>query len=777
MTFKKATDVLDVLRSSDDVERQRGYNRTKVNQLANGAPLLSEEEAEKMGVKVNSNFLEGPILFANAKRQYTNNFLSANHFFKVQFSPWVDVPKDHKLEWEMFFTEYINHVMKENRLYFHVRQNQFQALVTHGIAPTMWWDRECWLQKYVAIEDLRVATDTEISFENLEWFGIRVSETEGSLNEKVFGKYADRYWDKKAIAAILHHYRNMNYTDLGANFTWEDQPEKVAELIKQNGGRYASDAVPTIPLWNFYFRDRDDKGNSPWMLRVVPDWNVGTDGTIPTDQFLYNCPDPAADELSQTLHVQFGDLSFKAPALYHSIRSLGFLLMEPCFWSNLTQCRVIQHLMEMMNTLLRVVDPAGRARAEKIDLYDKAIVPEGVSIVPSAERHQVDNNLVELVMAQMKQRMAEASASYTQQSDTGTQKEQTAYETHVKVSMVNALMQGLILVGSFQEKFAFREICRRFCLRKTSDKDAQRFQEECKRRKIPKRFINSELWMIEPELPMGAGNPALAVASAQQLLQMRPMFGPQAQQEILYESTAIISGDARKAKRWVPLDEAKGATPAQKYAESDFSILMRGLPVNQVEGVNPIEQIETLMGLMAGELTVISQGGNMTDMRTIKGLVEVGKHIEGLIQQLSADEQERERANNFSKSIGKLTNEVRGLHDRLLQEQQKAQQNGHDPEAEAKIMTLIQTSQAKLKAKQMADAQKMTQKQISFEAEQKRKNVQLATDVQRKGATTAAEIASEQAKTVAEIANADARTDSEIKNADKKAEAEPAQKG
>lgn len=756
MNFKDAKSVIDVIRAGDEVARIRGENRVRVNNAANGFPPLTESESKAQNLKVNVSLLEQPILHATARRQYTRNFNGTEHFFRVTIPT---APTEKETEWSTFITNHINSVLKESRPYFFLGQNRWTALVGHGIAPQMWWDNENWLPKFVPIEDFRVATDTNTDFENLEWVAIRLATSEGELTEKVFGKHADENWNKKAMSKILHAYRNQNYEDVGYQVNWLEQPEKMAELVKQNLGYYSSDAVPTIALWHFFHKVRKE-GRTEWMLQVVPDWNVQGDVSEPDNTFLYTSDEPFAYDLDNFLHVQFGDLSNTTPQKVWSVRALGFELLDLCFWDNITFCRTIQHLHESMNIWLRVVDPSAKARAQKIDLYDKAIIPEGVGIVPQNERHQLNQQLIQYVMAQLKQRIGEASASYTQQSDTGTAKEQTAYETAVKMSMVNAMMEGLLLVASFQEVFSYREICRRFCLRNSSNADAKKFQKGCEQRKIPKMFVNSELWKITAELPMGSGNPAMAISQAQQLLQMRPMFGPQAQQEILHDATSVITGNANKAARWVPLDGQTKATPAQKVAEADFAILIRGLPSNVLEGVSLTEQVETLLGLLAGEImTVMKTGGG--DMRGLLGMQNTSQHITSLIELIAQNPPDKEKANAYRKDIGELDGEIKKLGQMLAQKQ--AASNGQpDPAAMAKAQAI--TMQAGLKAQVTADkaAQGRQQKEESFIADQRRKDAALMGDEERKAVQTGSQIGRDQAVVGSQIDRDNVQSGAEI---------------
>lgn len=722
MNFSTPSKVIDTIRASDQVEQVRGENRVKVNQLLNGSPPLTSEQAKKLNVKINVNWCEGAILAAHARRQYETALLGSENFFKVSLPK---APPEKRQSWEIAITQSINRIMKRSECYASEKESQFAAVVAHGIGPIVWFDRESWEPECVAVEDFRVATDTKTSFKNLSWLAVRVLYTEGDLSRKVFGKYSMSGWNKDAIKKILQQYHNVNYEQ--TNYDWINAPEKMAELVKQNAGFYSGDGVPTIPLWHFYYMDDANPSKQAIKLCVVPD--LGVRGAV-NDEFLYESERPIARKWTELMNVQFGDLNNKAPFLFHSVRSLGFLLMEPCFWTNLFRCRLLQHGFENFNVWLRSSDPEGRARAQKFELFDRGWVPEGVSIVPQNERHQINEGLVGSIMGQLRQLQQEASQTYTQQLDQAGQRPQTAYETGVKVASVNAMMSGLLKRAFRKEGFFYKEIARRFCLRNSCDPDVLEFQDDCKEAGVPKLWINCELWAIEPEIPMGAGNPTMAQSEAMQLMAVREKLDPTAQQEILHDYVEVFTNDPKRAERLVPLAGQRGVTDAQRDAEFAFGTLMQGVPV-RLRPTSPIEQIETLLGLMAGVIAQLERNGGMADAREIVGLQSVATHIGGLIQQLAPDKAQKERVKNYADALGNLTNMIKAYAQRL--QQQKAAGNGGqmDPALIGKLQSETIKAQSKAKISEATAAQRMAHKEKGFEAEQQRRNFETAAEIGR----------------------------------------------
>lgn len=737
MNFGTPAQVLDTIRASDEVERTRGINRTKINDLANGVPPLSDEAAKKYNLRVNVNFGEGPMLFANGRRQYESAFLSPQNYFKVTIP---QAPPEKATEWGMTVTRELNRILKDSEDYVCTHEYKWSSVLLHGVGATIWHNDEGWTPEFVAIEDLRVATDTTTSFKNLAWFAVRRQYTVGELSRKVFGEHADPGWNQEPIQKALDALQDINYEASG--YTWMTSPEKMAELVKQSAGYYSSDACPSITLWHFYYYDEENPKKCAWKLLVVPDVEAGAQH-ITNEEFLYQSDQPVAQELKNLLHVQFGDLNNKPPFMYHSIRSLGFLLVEPCYWTNLARCRYLQHIFEHFNIWLRSTDPGGRARAQSVQLFDRCFIPEGVSIVPQTERPQINEHMVESGLAQLKQLMTEASQSYVQNLDTGTKKEQTAFETRVKLEAVNSMMTGLLGRGFRKEKFAYQEIARRFCLRKSEDPDVRQFQKAMKRAGIPPLFLNVDFWVIEPEIPMGAGNPTMAQTQSQQLWALRGACDPTTQQEILHETIEVITGDPRRAERWAPIGGQRGVTDAQRDSEFAFGTLMQGVQVRLKEGISAGEQIETLLGLLGGKISQLGKMGGMASKQEIAGLLTVMGYCDALLKQLSQDEQQKDKVKLYADALGKLHNAVKAFAQRLAEQAKAAaDQNGNGiaPEVQGKIAAQIIGAKAAAKIKEEKSTQQARHKEVSFVKDQQRKDAEAIADQHREAVRAGAEV-------------------------------------
>jgi hypothetical protein len=319
------------------------------------------------------------------------------------------------------------------------------------------------------------------------------------------------------------------------------------------------------------------------------------------------------------------------------------------------------------------------------------------------------------------------------------------------MSQVNAMMEGLLLMFAFQETFAHQEICRRFCLPNTSNKEAKKFQEACRQHGIPPRFVNSSLWKVVTAVPIGSGNPAMAISQANQLMQWRPMYAPEAQQEILHEATAIVVNDPRKAARWAPIGQQPTATTASKQAEADFNLCMQGAMPEQREGLSLVEQVDRLLSLMEGVINGIVQTTGMASQQQVIGFTVLNAYITMLVQQLAQDEQQKQNVKMFMDRLGKAMNEVKGFAQRLQEQQQT--QNGDNGETKAKIESMVISAHAKARIGEEKAAQSRRHKEVQFLSDQSRKDQETQAQIHRENAIAATKMRNESATTLADVHN------------------------
>ena len=228
---------------------------------------------------------------------------------------------------------------------------------------------------------------------------------------------------------------------------------------------------------------------------------------------------------------------------------------------------------------------------------------------------------------------------------------------------------------------------------------------------------------------MGAGNKTLEMTIAEQLMQTRDAYDPEAQREILREFTLAITDDPDRAKRWVP--DGPHISDSIHDAQLRFGTLMQGVPVDIKSGVNHTEIVEQLLKAMAGVVTRIQQTGGMATKEELIGLQSVGQHIAQEIGVVAKDETQKKKVKQYGDALGKIMNALKAFAQRLQEQMQK--QNGQqqlDPKDIAKIKAIQLQAQAKVKNMRDSHADRTAQKQIAFQQQLKQKQATHTLDIQ-----------------------------------------------
>ncbi len=747
MNFKDARDVEMVCYQLRLADYPRSLNRTRINNLFNGVPPFADDSENK----VNVNPLGGTVMAHDARAQFYGAFLRPGQFFTAS----TDYGPEHKRGiYSNIVTAEINKVMKKSKPYFETFRSKFAMDVLHGIGPSAWRNRDIWRPDAIAIEDIGIPSNTLLTMENLPFFYIYRSFTVPELIKLTNRANVERGWNMPLVQKLLSWVDQESQQLMGANWPEIWSPEKTAERIKGSGGCYTSDAVPTINCFDFYFWN-DEGGVEGWNRRMILDaWSEPSAAGMSRDpkmdfaknQFLFNPGKRKyANKLDELLTFQFADLSAVAPFRYHSVRSLGFLVYGVCHLQNRMFCRFNESAFEATLNYLRVKSTDDADRALKVDLINRGIIDQSVQFVPQAERWQVNAALIEMAMSENRRIIDSNASSYTSDSSTkSSTSRKTKFQVMAEINQTTALVQSAFNQAYRYQESEYDEIFRRFCRKNSDDIDVKIFQNAILKRGVPEKLLNPACWELKPTQVMGAGNKTMEMAISEQLLEMRNLYDPEPQREILRDITFNVTGDADKAARWVP-DQPLKVSDSVHDAQLACGTLMQGLPVSIKTGMNHKEYVIALIGGMQLLIDKAQKSGGMATQQQIEGFAAIAQNAEGHLQILAQDENEKKFVAEAQKMLAKLMNYVRAFAQRLQEEQQKAQQQqgGMSPESKAKIETTVITAKGKAEIAKNTSAQKSAQKQLAFEAEEKRKQAAFELEQERENARAMHEVARE----------------------------------
>lgn len=735
----------------------RGENRTIIQQLFNGDPPFDPAKAEENNVEINRNDLEGVNLLAQGREQWNNAMLPPGNFFSVQYDSG---PKIKQQEWGTIVTNAANEVLKTCRSYVELQRARGGNGILHGIGPSNWKDRRCPIDNPIPIASLMIPSETEVDFENLDHFAVFREWTPAQLYNLTHGPRRDPGWNMPLVEAQLKYIANKLQKEPNAT-AYQYMPERIEELVKQDLGFWGSDAVPTIDVWDFYFREAEDgKG---WYRRIILDWGLDASASLAydksrsrppnsevgseiKDRFLYNSGRRKySDSVNEIINCQFADNSCYFPQKYHSIRSLGWMLWGICDLQNRLHCKFNEQVFLQLMWFFRVASDAEMRRLKSANFMHFGVIPPGVNFVPGQERFKPDPGLINMAFARNQSLMAEFSASHNQNFEKGDSgKEQSATEVMAKVNQVNARVSGMLNLAYTYEEFHDREILRRLCIPNNPYPMAQRFMQRCLSKGVPVEMLDVERMIVRRERVLGAGNQTLQMAIVDGIQKIRKNLGPEAQRKADHLYLLYLTQRADLADSLAPVEQPKLASESMHDAQLSTERLMMGLPFAESEHM--IYEDYVKVWLIDLELLIGQQAKiGMATMDQIRGYANMAQHIGkflGMMDQVD----DKARIKEYADRLGKAMNLVKAFAQRLQQQQAAAAKGGNGASAEtAKLQAEIQADLIQARAKAMnsreSHAQKTAQRQIAFDLEQQRKDRELNAELRRRGLESSHEMA------------------------------------
>lgn len=751
MTFKDPEKLLTVVRKLVDTDRDRAFNRARINAVFNGDSPYTDAEVEENGIATNVNFLEGTEVLHRARTQFYNAFLKNDVFFTVS----IDFgPAYKRAEWGSIITREIGRIMKRSARYRHLIRSRFGGVVLHGIAPVSWQRDLDWCPKVHGVEDVLVPARTLQSLENLPYFTVRAVYTAAELAK--FIESGSKLWNRDLLKKIiLQLTKSAGDVNLTSSVNTSDEPEAYLEDVKENGGYYASDAAPNLKVFEFYYLDTDGK-NPMWKRKIVVDPKDCGAGIEPSmfegDSVIFDSKGlNYGTEIERILHVQFADGSVKPPFRWHSTRSLGYLLYSICHLQNRLRCRGYDATFESLMWLFRSSAAGDEERLRRVDLYDKGIIPQGLEWVSPNERPTVDWRLLQFALSDNRSLISEKATTFTQDINDGTQKEMTATEARGRNASASAIVGGMLNDAYAAEEEMHREIARRFATIK--HKDCVEFRKRCLVKGVPPQVFQAfdEGWSVRSERTMGNGNKVLELEQAAGLLGIKDTaeVSPENRRFIVRKYIAALTDDPALASAVVPEDEARPSNAVQ-MASLAWGTLMAAMPVVISDPINPIEYVGTLIQYLTLEVQRIEAAGGSPSMEKVQGLANAVQHITQQIEPLQVVEPLAEQVRAWQDALGQAANRIKAYVQRI-QEAMQEQGGQMDPADAAKLQAIILSAQTKAQIAEENAAMKRKHKEIAFHQDQQRKDAATAAELQRKGVKTQADVAVLDVKARADI--------------------------
>lgn len=245
----------------------RAQNRARINNLANGWPPYDESEVAANKIAVNYNDLSLSNISHAARRQLSNALITPDPLFTVELDYG---PVWQRRDWASIIQSQLNKIIRGSLPYLETRRSVFALLSLHGIAPSSWEDAYSWCPEADGVEDILVPSNTLLSLKNLPFLARFRQYTGRELWEMTHRPQVDPGWNVPLVEKAVKWVDQQAKQLLSASWPETWSPEKMEERIKQDGGLYSSDAIPTVDCFEFLYWSDEEK-HSGWRKKIILD--------------------------------------------------------------------------------------------------------------------------------------------------------------------------------------------------------------------------------------------------------------------------------------------------------------------------------------------------------------------------------------------------------------------------------------------------------------------------------------------------------------------------
>jgi hypothetical protein len=696
--FKEPKAILSEILQMESAEKNRREDRALVSSFFNGAPPLSDEEAEELGFTVNVNHLFGYTDLSNAADQMFSTFTKPSHLFTVEMR---NAPPGKSVEWSMKAQESASRVLRKIRAFKPAMQGVTGDATMHGEAVFHFVNRTFPLPKQAPLSKFLVPADASIDPAELTHFA-REGEI-GLLKLHRIARTKPEGWNMGNVNRVLAKLYGKSTDAEGGGMsdnTLDTNNLEELEYVRQQNSATDTKRKTSWKVYYFY-QKRCDVRNEPYACTILLKDTEDDTRQDPKDTVLYES-DECYAAIGNIIHPIFMDCIIGGEMKWHRVLGLGTLNYALNQSIETLICRAQQSTFEGSMNLWQASDSVGRDEMQQILLKHNGIIPQGMELVPN--RFQTDiRGIFDNIQFLRQQGSKNARGVTPNNGDQNNQLEvQAEFEMNQSASISGNRSSNFYdyLDPMWQEVWA-RLTCP--CIESEDDgySAIMDFQGEMESEDIPLYYLQPHNVHIAASRLVGDGLRSKELGIAQFLTANRQMFVPEVQPRITRLVTAIAFDNYRLAEEFTPIQEVPDDPQNMRAQAENSAMLTQRAP--QTPKADDIDALHVGQHFPAMEILISDalqyQQAAFTPQQA-QSFQIIGKHIALHIQRIEAqamnvkNDANREMARHFMEQL----TQVAAMGDKLLKNMQQMQDAGSqktemDPTEMAKLQLEVEKLQ------------------------------------------------------------------------------------
>lgn len=668
--------ILGEISLMENAERNRREDRATVADFFNGAPPLTDEEAEEIGLSVNVNNLFGYTELADSRDQLLSLYTKPEQMFTVQLD---DIPSPAERQmYEMEATTAFSELVKSSKRFKQAYNGACGDGSMHGEGVLFMPDTTGWCPSQTALSKLLIPDDAPTDITQLTHWAIeselRISDLHEHLRFKRDGWRLDSI--RKILAEIYKQSNDNATSDAIDTMNVEDMEEK-----RQTNSSYGTNTRrrPMVKVYYFY-QVRADKPGSPVDMMVLLHRTETVEarqtGEDENDKVLYK-GDCAYESVREVLKPFFVDCILGGAPRWHRVLGLGHLNYQLNHAVELLLNRVMQGTLEGMMNLWKAKDSSTREEIQQLLVRHNGVVPENVDLIQ--QRYNADlGGSLSMIQFFRQQGSKNASGVMPNMGDAKLLEVQAAQQINfgnerTAMRMANWYDDlddlGQTMFGRLMNPCILPE--------HPGYSDALKIQGRLTRLGLKLYYLQPHNVKVKAFRIIGDGDTNRARAGALFLTQNRQMFPPGAQREISRMATAVFTGSYELANRLIPLDKQRESDFEQAQNENNVAIVQGKPPRVKDEDVDedhvPVH-LEGMVGLIQRAAEFNKGAFTPQDFMGFRALgAHVVMHIQKREMMASGTDSRMNDGKKLARTWMQALNEIVSTGEKLARNMQQAE--------------------------------------------------------------------------------------------------------
>lgn len=654
-------------------ERFRREDRATVSEFFNGAPPLSDEEAEELGFTVNTNNLFGYTEIAQAKEQTFGMLTKPVRCVEIELDA---APPGKRSDWSLIAQTEASRVLKKIRRFKPHYEGICGDGALHGEAILFHGTRTFPLPKQVPLSRMLVPYKAPADPHRLSHWCI--------VDEIDLVDLA-RYWRKNAQG---WNHANLDFVikqiydgKLKAGSTVDPENWEEAEYERQTNSAATDTTKTTLEVYYFY-QVRTDIDGAPIDLTVLLKSNTAGLAEKDSDKvkrgLLYEM-ESCYENVDQCLHPFFADCIIGGAPLWHRVMGLGTLNYGLNHAIELLINRAMQGTLESTMNLWKAKDSISRDEIQQVLLKHNGIIPENVDLI--SQRFPMDfTGVMSMIQFYRQQGSKNAKGVTPNNGDKNDQLEvQALYEQNSSAATQNSRSSNWYDYSDRMWSEAFARLTNPFIEPEDIGySEALDFQAAMARHNIPLWWLQAHNVQVRQVRLLGDGLRSKELSIVQFLSTNRNQYAPEVQPKITRMMTALALDNWALAEELTPITDEDADYNKCIPPESENAIMLTQRTLlkpkaGDIDEVHVLTHFPAMEQLLADAMQY--QKSAFTPQQ-FDAFHKIGSHAIAHIKRIEGkalnnrNDPDREKAREFMDQV----NQYAAMGEKMAQNMQQAQE-------------------------------------------------------------------------------------------------------